>query len=77
MKFPESFLWKIADRFRSGIPDIYIASDKFSMWIELKSLSGKLRPIQKYTILQLLANGQKVYVIKSLEELKIILGEQT
>lgn len=73
--FPDVWYWKIADRWRSGIPDLLLIRDGRYLWIELKIESGKLSKIQEYTIKKLKEAGCDVAVCKSVLEVKNLIKE--
>ena len=50
---------------RPGHPDLVIALAGRTLWLELKSRNGRLRPEQQKVILQLLALGHEVHELKS------------
>lgn len=46
----QAFVGKIAERFKSGIPDIFIIRNGLVYWIEAKVQGRKLTEIQKETL---------------------------
>jgi Holliday junction resolvase len=69
-------VWKLSDRFRSGVPDLYAARDGRSYWFEIKKpTAGKVPELQKYEIRQLLLHGISAAVVRSIEDVKVIIKE--
>lgn len=48
---------------KSGVPDIFIAADQRSAWIEVKANDGWLRPAQQLTMTQMARAGVRVVVL--------------
>lgn len=84
----EMFLvFKINDRFYSGLPDIYccriagegrLAGENrsgVSYWFEVKNEAGKLSPLQSYEIRQIKEHGIFAGVVRSVEDVKHIIRE--
>ena len=71
--------WKLSDRFRSGVPDIYCCRDGKNYWFEIKAAAGKVSPLQEYDLRDLRAHGINAKVVRSVEDVKAALtgeGEQ-
>lgn len=66
-------VYKISDRFRAGIPDLYVARNGWSCWIEVKAPGGRLSTLQAHEIDQLRAVGITVLVAHSVEDVKAML----
>jgi hypothetical protein len=68
-KRPSGFVWKINDRTRGGIADVFVLGDGGHAWSEWKRCPvGKdphtcLTALQKKTLSQLYILGQIVYVV--------------
>ena len=62
--------WKLSDRFRSGIPDIFCARDGKVYFFEIKKESGVVSKLQEYTIKQLNDHGICAGVVRSVEDVK-------
>lgn len=67
------FHFKLSDKWYAGIPDLLIIYNGEAIWIELKTSTGVLSDIQKWTITELQNHGCMVYIVRSLDELKEIL----
>jgi hypothetical protein len=70
----------IRDRSRGrntpGQPDLVIAlPDRRTLWIELKSKMGRLRPEQIRVIQQLILHGHEIHVVKSFRQFLTIVHE--
>jgi len=59
------YVFKISDRFRSGIPDLYCCRHGKSYWFEVKTKIGKVSKLQEYEIEQLQAHGVPACVVRS------------
>lgn len=58
-----------------GIPDLVCIKRSRTLWLELKSEKGKLRPEQEQFILEWTQKGGEAYVVRSLEDvMKILKG---
>lgn len=68
------YVFKISDRFRSGIPDLYAARDGKSYWFEVKTPAGKVSKLQQYEIEQLNMHGIQAGVVRSVEDVEGIAG---
>lgn len=69
-KFPQVFYWKIADKFYSGMPDIFLCFDGTAMFIELKTATGKVSKIQEYIFNRIRQSGIEVVVCRSRKEVE-------
>lgn len=67
-------VYKIADRFRAGIPDIYAARDGQSYWLEVKAPSGKTTRLQEMELRQLNDAGIPALVVRSVEDVKAVVA---
>lgn len=67
-------VYKISDRFRAGIPDLYAARDGWSVWIEVKAPAGKLTKLQELELEQLRAAGIPAMVARSVEDVSKMLA---
>jgi hypothetical protein len=54
----------------AGSPDLFLAHDGKTLFIELKSKTGRLQPNQKATIKRLMTNNMVVVVARSVDEAK-------
>jgi len=72
-------VWKISDRFRSGIPDLYCCRGvkdgawKVSFWLEVKRPGGKVTALQAHEIAELRAQGVGAWVVSSVDMVAAIL----
>lgn len=65
------FTTKLMQTSTNGIPDVLAVREGETIWIEVKTLVGRLSEIQKYRIKQLNQEfGQYVYVAYSYAEFK-------
>jgi Holliday junction resolvase len=64
-------VYKIADRFRAGIPDIYAARDGQSYWLEVKAPAGKTTRLQEMELRQL---NDAALVVRSVEDVKAVVS---
>lgn len=59
-----------------GVPDrIIITATGRVIFAELKTETGRLSKIQRYTVNQMLSRGADVRVVKGLDEVKALLSE--
>ena len=63
-------VYKINDRFRSGIPDLYAIRAGKSIWIEVKRPGEQPTKLQQYEIDQLRDAGAAVTVARSVEDVQ-------
>lgn len=68
-------VWKISDRFRSGIPDLYAARDGHSHWFEVKRPGEAPTPLQRYEMVQLQNHGVPACVVSSVEQVRFAIEE--
>ncbi len=66
--YPRAFVYKAADKFTSGIPDLLICLDGMFVGVELKTATGKTTKIQDYTLAKIAAAGGRTAVARSVEE---------
>jgi len=66
--WPAIWFYKAADKFTSGIPDLILCVGGRFVAIELKTLTGRKRPLQEYTIKCINAAGGAGCVCRSVEE---------
>lgn len=67
-------VYKLSDRFRSGIPDIYAARDGKSYWLEVKTPSGKITKLQEYELTRLRAAGVTARVVRSVGDVMAVVA---
>lgn len=68
--YPEAWMYKAADRFTSGIPDLLICWKGGFYAIELKVGFNKATPIQEYVMREIRRAGGRVSVCRSVEDVK-------
>jgi len=76
----DNYFYFIRDRSRGkntpGQPDLVIALKDRTLWLELKSKTGRLRPDQVKVIRQLLFLGHEVHKVTSFKQfLRIVQGD--
>lgn len=73
--YPGAFIWKISDKWYSGIPDIFMLNKGTAYFIELKVKGNKPTKLQEHTLNQLWMAGAVTGVAYSLDDVKKILKE--
>jgi hypothetical protein len=63
-------MYKAADRFTSGIPDLLLCRKGFFYAIELKVGSNKATPIQEFVMREIRKAGGRVSISRSTEDVK-------
>jgi hypothetical protein len=76
-EFPEVWAYKASDRFQSGIPDILmcVGNDSTFAAIEVKTATGRVSEIQKYTIEKIKSVGGYACVCRSVDEARKFIWE--
>ena len=75
--FPKAFIWKISDRWYSGIPDVFILMEGHFMFIEFKTEIGVVSKIQK-VIFKIIENaGGTVKICRSVKEFQNEISDMT
>jgi len=69
-EYPKAWVYKAADRWTSGIPDLLMCVDGRFVAIELKAGKNQPTKIQKYVIESICASGGRATVCRSVEEVK-------
>ena len=69
-EYPQAWVYKAADRWTSGIPDLLLCVDGRFMGIELKVGNNQPTKIQKYVIERIRASGGSTTVCRSVDEVK-------
>lgn len=74
-KYPDAWVWKTSDNFYSGIPDLCVVLPPHGKvyWLELKTIKGRVEPIQTYTINRLKNVGCTAAIVRSMDEVAQIL----
>ena len=67
-KYQGCFIRKISDRWQSGLPDLFLLWNGAGIWIELKTETGVVSDIQKYTIRAMREQGGNVFICRSVAE---------
>lgn len=60
---------------KAGVPDLHITYFGRSVWIEVKSATGKTTEIQEHILTQIARAGGTVGIVRSVDELQAILNE--
>ena len=68
------FVWKVSDRFNGGFPDVLVIHNGLVTLFEIKSEKGRAAPLQEAIHRQIIKARGSVYVVRSLEEVKQIMG---
>lgn len=69
-----AYSMKISDRFSSGWPDLTVIHRGRVFFIELKTPTGIVSPMQKYVLGQITQAGGNAYVCRTLQEVKHVVG---
>lgn len=72
-EYPLAWVWKISDKFYSGIPDLLILISGRALFIELKTLEGETTKLQDHTIAEIRKRGIEAHVARSVKEVKEII----
>lgn len=72
-EFPNLFYRKLSDRYSSGIPDNIIIYHGVTFFYETKVPGKNPDPIQRFTINEIIKNGGKAFLFKSVEDARIVL----
>lgn len=72
-EFPDLFYRKLSDRYSLGIPDNVVVYHGVTFFYETKVPGKEAAPIQRYTINEILDNGGKAFLFKSVEDARIVL----
>lgn len=54
----------------AGEPDIFLSVGRAALWVELKTASGRLSPLQRVTLARIQATGAEVVVARSLADVQ-------
>lgn len=71
--YPAAWVWKISDRWVSGLPDLFIISGGRHVFIELKRPGCKLEKIQSFVNKKIVQAGGEGFVCQSVDEVKNIM----
>ncbi len=69
-RYPEAWIYKAADRFTSGIPDLLLCKQGRFYAVELKVGNNKATPIQEFVIRKIREAGGRVCVCRSVGEVE-------
>lgn len=75
-RLKELGIWceKYANPFKTGYPDrLCLVGDGECFWVEVKTTSEKLRPIQTRRVKELWSLGYRVFVVDSYESLEKVI----
>ena len=75
-EIPNTYTMKLSDRWTSGYPDVLHIKDGRAYFFEVKTPTGKKRPLQIFTIAELRKAGAQAHFVTSLEEVKKALDSQ-
>jgi Holliday junction resolvase len=67
-------VYKISDRFRSGIPDLYAVRRGQHYWLEVKDEKGRVSKIQEYELSQLQDHGATARVVRSVADVRGVIS---
>lgn len=68
-----AFVWSHSDRFKKGYPDIEVIVSGRTIRFEVKSINGRVEPLQESTISRIKKAGGEAYVVRSVDEVKKII----
>ena len=74
-QYPDTWLYKAADRFTSGIPDLLLCKKGRFYAIELKVGSNDTFPIQEFVMREIKKAGGRACVCRSVEEVRNFIGK--
>ena len=69
-RYPDAWIYKAADRFTSGIPDLLLCKQGRFYAVELKVGRNNATPIQEFVIRKIREAGGRVCVCRSVEEVE-------
>jgi len=70
------FVWKVSDRFNAGFPDILVIHNGLVTLFEVKTEKGRATPLQLAIHEDIRKAKGRVFVVRSLKEVKGIMGEK-
>ena len=73
--YPDAWIYKAADRFTSGIPDLLICKKGFFYAIELKVGSNKATRLQEYVLRQIDRAGGLTAVCRDVDQVRNLLSK--
>lgn len=71
--YPDAWVWKISDKWYSGVPDLMVINDTRHIFIEIKQKKGRLTPLQHYTIKAIINAGGEAHVARSVDDVREII----
>ena len=74
-RYPYAWIWKISDRFRSGVPDLLVIYRGYNIFIEIKTPKGRISAIQRHTMQEMQAAGGRVFVARSVGDVLEIFSQ--
>ena len=74
-EYPDAWIYKAADRFTSGIPDLLICRKGLFYAIELKVGSNKATKLQEYVLRQIHRAGGRTAVCRTVDQVRNLLVE--
>lgn len=69
-QYPNAWMYKAADRFTSGIPDLFLCKEGRFYAIELKVNRNKPTKIQQYVLNKIKSAGGQAAVCRSVDEVR-------
>lgn len=72
-EFPGAWVQKFFDMANSGIPDMVIIFNEYTVWVELKIKTGRLSKIQIEVHKRMRAAGADIAVCKTVNEVREVL----
>lgn len=72
-EYPHAWLWKISDKFYSGVPDFFVLLPNRPIFLELKTAVGKVTKLQEHTIKEIRKRGIEAHVARSVTEVRQII----
>lgn len=74
-EFPDAWVYKTSDRWKSGIPDILVCKEGRFFAAELKVGNNKATRLQLYVLKQIRRAGGRVAVCRSVDQVKCLLNK--
>lgn len=74
--FPEAWIYKTADRWKSGIPDVLICRKGRFFAAELKAGNNKATRLQLYVLKQIKRAGGRAAVCRSVDQVRDLLNDE-
>ena len=75
-EFPDAWVYKTSDRWKSGIPDILVCKEGRFFAVELKVGNNKATRLQLYVLKQIKRAGGRVAVCRSVDQVRNLLNNE-